>query len=112
MRTGSAAFCTRWCGEHMGASLQDAGAVLAGLSVLVVDADYRTRKVLRSLLLALGCTRVHEARDGGSGLAAVRSIRPDIVLLAWDLPDLDGAAFVRAMRTPSAASIPHTEIVV
>jgi len=111
MLTGSAALCARWCGEHMGASLQDAGAVLAGLSVLVVDADYRTRKDLRALLLALGCTRVHDARDGAGGLAAVGSIRPDIVLLAWDLPDLDGAAFVRAVRAP-AAPVPAAEIVV
>jgi two-component system, chemotaxis family, chemotaxis protein CheY len=96
----------------MGASLQDAGAVLAGLSVLVVDADYRTRKLLRSLLVALGCTRVHDARDGAGGLATIRSIRPDIVLLAWNLPDLDGGAFVRAMRAPDAGAFAGMEVVV
>src|SRR5262245_2034313 len=110
MRTGSAAFCTRWCGEHMRAALQ--GGVLMGLAVLVVDSDYRTRKDLRALLLALGCTRVHDARDGAGGLAAVRSIRPDIVLLDWGLPDIDGAAFVRAVRTSGAASVPAAEILV
>ncbi len=66
---------------------------------------------MRALLLALGCTRIHEASDGASGLAAVRSIRPDIVLLDWNMPDVDGAAFVRALRSPGTVPSPGPAII-
>ena len=75
------------------------GTALADLAVLVVDDEHGSRKLVRSLLLALGCRRIHEACDGAAGLAAIRSLRPDIVLLAWELPGIDGAELVRAMRS-------------
>jgi two-component system, chemotaxis family, chemotaxis protein CheY len=34
------------------------------------------------------------------------------VLLAWNLPDLDGGAFVRAMRAPDAGAFAGMEVVV
>jgi DNA-binding response OmpR family regulator len=54
---------------------------------------------LRALLLGVGCTGIHEAADGSTGLEAVRAVHPDIVLLDWDMPDMDGAHFVRTLRS-------------
>jgi two-component system phosphate regulon response regulator PhoB len=67
--------------------------------VLIVDDEYHARKTIRALLLAMGCSRIHEAGDGGSGLDAVRAIAPDVVLLDWGMPGIDGAEFVRRLRS-------------
>jgi two-component system chemotaxis response regulator CheY len=76
--------------------------------VLVVDDEYHTRKTIRALLLAMGCTRIHEASDGGSGLEAIRAVQPDVVLLDWDMPGIDGAEFVRRLRSDGA--YPHSNV--
>lgn len=59
-------------------------------TVLIIDdhAAYRTQA--RSLLAADGFDVVGEAVDGTSGLEAVRSLRPDVVLLDIGLPDIEG----------------------
>jgi two-component system nitrate/nitrite response regulator NarL len=61
-------------------------------SVLIVDdhADFRT--FARTLLQADGFDVVGEAADGESALAAARSLKPRLVLLDVQLPDLDGFA--------------------
>jgi two-component system, chemotaxis family, chemotaxis protein CheY len=73
--------------------------LLGRTKVLVVDDEYHTRKTIRALLLAMGCTRIHEASDGGSGLEAIRAVQPDVVLLDWEMPGIDGAEFVRRLRS-------------
>src|SRR5262249_47979181 len=44
-----------------------------------------------------------EARDGESGLDAIRTFGPDVVLLDWEAPGVGGAAFVKRLR----ADCPH-----
>jgi DNA-binding response OmpR family regulator len=46
----------------------------------------------------LGCSRIHEATDGESGLEAIHTLAPDLVLLDWELPGMGGACFVRRLR--------------
>ena len=82
----------------MNASAQIREIGIDRIKVLVVDDEYTTRKVIHALLLAMGCTKIFEARDGESGLAAVRAVRPDLVLLECDMPGIDGAEFVRRLR--------------
>ena len=45
-------------------------------TVLVIDDDYYMRKVIRSLLLAVGIKDVHEAANGVAGLEAIRRSFP------------------------------------
>jgi CheY-like chemotaxis protein len=47
------------------------------------------------------------ARDGISGLEAVRTHRPDVVVLDVDLPELDGYAVCRTIKSdPTLVHIP------
>jgi len=39
-------------------------AMMEQIKVLIVDDEYYTRKVIRTLLLGMGCTKIHEANDG------------------------------------------------
>jgi CheY-like chemotaxis protein len=88
----------------LGVSQAENDGVISRSKVLIVDDEYHTRKTIRALLRAMGCTRIHEAPDGGGGLEAVRAVLPDVVLLDWDLPDIGGAEFVRRLRADVAAA--------
>jgi DNA-binding response OmpR family regulator len=74
--------------------------------VLLVEDDRDLRSSLLEILQAIG----YEARaagDGPSGLALLRSWRPDAVLLDLLLPGLDGREFLAAqLAAPDLAGIP------
>jgi CheY-like chemotaxis protein len=59
-------------------------------TVLVVDDHPSFRRFARRLLEAAGFAVVEEAEDGATALAAVRELRPDVVLLDLLLPDTTG----------------------
>ena len=86
-------------------------AMMEQIKVLIVDDEYYTRKVIRTLLLAMGCTKIHEANDGASGLDAIHAIDPDVVLLDWEMPRIDGPEFVRRVRSPGTFPLPNVPII-
>jgi DNA-binding NarL/FixJ family response regulator len=61
-------------------------------TVLIVDDHSAFRSAARALLEDAGFQVVGEAEDGESAIAAARELRPDIVLLDIQLPDVDGFA--------------------
>lgn len=63
-------------------------------SVLIVDDHEDFRRAARTLLQAAGFRVVGEAADGTAAIAMARGLRPDVVLLDIQLPDLDGFAVV------------------
>lgn len=64
---------------------------------LVVDDSRVVRKAARRVLEGFGCA-VREAEDGARALDAVRQAMPDMVLLDWHMPVLDGLGFLHAVR--------------
>lgn len=79
--------------------------------VLVIDDEPYMRKVIRSLLLASGLKDVHDAPNGGQGLDAICSIAPDVVILDWEMPDINGAEFMRLVRSPETFPYPGVPII-
>lgn len=73
-------------------------------TVLIVDDHPNFRASVRRLLLDAGYDVVGEAPDGASALVAARELRPAIVLLDVQLPDLDG--FEVALRLTDDADPP------
>jgi DNA-binding response OmpR family regulator len=74
--------------------------------VLVVDDDADLRRFVRTLLENAGFT-VAELSDGRAALAETIRLRPDLVLIDWVMPGLDGcAATAQLKRDPQTAHIP------
>jgi len=84
---------------------------LSTTKVLVVDDDPYMRKVVRAMLMSLGVKTIIEAADGITGLDTIREHSPDIVLLDWEMPMLDGPAFVSLVRTPGEFPAPDVPII-
>lgn len=75
------------------------------LTVLVVDDHPSFRRFARRLLEAAGFTVVDEAGDGRSALAAVRTLRPDVVLLDVLLPDTTGTELADLLVSEPSAPL-------
>ncbi len=66
-------------------------------SILIVDDHAGFRSWARALLEMQGYAVVGEAEDGGSAIAAARSLRPEVTLLDIRLPDIDGFEVTRQL---------------
>jgi len=69
-----------------------------GGTVLIVDDHAGFRAAARALLEAAGFDVVGEAVDGTSALVEAERLRPEIVLIDVQLPDLDGFAVAERLR--------------
>jgi two-component system chemotaxis response regulator CheY len=95
----------------MAFSKNEIEALVRSLGVLVIDNSQFMRKIVRNLLLNVGVKEIYEASDGIAGLEAIRTILPDIVVLDWDLPLLNGAELVRIVRSPGLFPIPDVPVI-
>lgn len=75
------------------------------MTILVVDDHPSFRSIASAVLAADGFQVVGEAGDGGAALAAIASLRPEVVLLDVQLPDMDG--FEVARRALCAIEAPR-----
>jgi DNA-binding NarL/FixJ family response regulator len=66
-------------------------------TVLVVDDHPSFRATARALLEAEGYEVIGEAADGTSAIAEAKRLRPDVMLLDVQLPDMDGFAVAEAL---------------
>src|ERR1700736_1590255 len=81
------------------------------VEVLIVDDNQFMRKVVRNLLVNLGVKTIYEAGAGIAGLEAIRMFAPDIVILDWEMPLLNGAELVRIVRSPGVFPVPDVPII-
>ncbi len=72
---------------------------------LVVDDSRVIRKVARRILEDLGF-EVAEAADGVEAMAWCGAVMPDVVLLDWRMPNMDGIEFVRRLRAAPGGDQP------
>ena len=71
-------------------------------TLLIVDDHAGFRALARRLLGSGGFEVVGEAADGRAAVTAARELRPDVVLLDIQLPDIDGFEVLARLRDGSA----------
>lgn len=74
-------------------------------TILIVDDHPGFRRAARALLDAEGFEVVGEAGDGRSALGEVDRLRPGVVLLDVQLPDLDGFAVADLIAAAAEAPL-------
>ena len=77
--------------------------------VLVVDDDPVVADLVAFRLQRLGLEVTVES-DGESGLAAARRLRPDLVVLDWLMPRMDGLEVCRTLRADADPALARTPV--
>ncbi|MCC7388706.1 MAG: response regulator [Phycisphaerales bacterium] len=74
------------------------------MRVMLVDDSKTIRRIQRSILEQLGYTEIEEACDGQDALSRVAAFQPNLILLDWNMPNMDGITFLKAFRQKDAAT--------
>lgn len=85
---------------------------LAQLTIMIVDDNHFMRRIIKTILMALRCHHMPEAGHGGEALDIMRSgVTPDIVITNWNMPEVNGIAFVHELRRGEASPNPFVPII-
>jgi len=76
--------------------------------ILIADDHSLFRDGLRSLLMAEGHEVVGEAKNGREAVSLTREIKPDLVLMDLQMPEVDGLAATRLI----SAEMPDVKVVI
>jgi two-component system, chemotaxis family, chemotaxis protein CheY len=90
---------------------QQAEYLIQQLRVLVVEDNPFMRTLVRNMLGSIGVKKVFEAPDGIAGLEMIRSVTPDVMILDWEMPLLNGPELVRIVRSPGVFPRPNLPII-
>ncbi len=69
-----------------------------GLKILLVEDSKTIRSIQKNVLEQLGHTEVMEANDGVEALARIAESRPELAIVDWNMPNMDGITLVRKIR--------------
>ncbi len=73
-------------------------------SILLIEDSRELAEVVRRELVSAGYT-VDHAEDGEAGLATFRQSPPDLIILDWMLPGMDGLQVLREIQSCSAVPV-------
>lgn len=74
--------------------------------VLVVDDSFVMRALIKSLVDAdMRLEVVGEAANGKIALEQVKALKPDVILLDIEMPEMDGLEFLKRVKLLSAAKV-------
>ena len=68
------------------------------MKALLVEQSKTMRSIQRSVLTQLEYDQIEEAFDGEDALRRLQDFSPDLVLVAWNMPNMNGLDFVREFR--------------
>jgi len=69
------------------------------MKILLIDDSKTARAIQRAVLMQLGFTDIEEACDGQDAIARLTVYEPDLILVDWSMPVMDGLEFVREFRS-------------
>ena len=73
------------------------------MKIMLVDDSRTIRNIQKNVLKQLGHTDIVEAADGVEALARYAEQVPDLMLIDWNMPNMDGLTLVRKIREQDKA---------
>ncbi len=74
------------------------------MKILLVDDSKTMRNIQKSVLTQLGYSQIEEAQDGQDALSKVGAFQPDLILVDWNMPTMDGLTFLKTFRQSNKAT--------
>jgi two-component system chemotaxis response regulator CheY len=74
------------------------------MRIMLIDDSRTMRNIQKAVLAQLGHTEVLEACDGQDALSKVNAFRPELLLVDWNMPNMDGLTFVKTYRQTNKAT--------
>ena len=68
------------------------------MRIMLIDDSKTMRNIQKSVLSQLGNHQIEEACDGQDALSKVGAFKPELLLVDWNMPNMDGLSFVKAFR--------------
>ncbi|MCH7814047.1 MAG: response regulator [Planctomycetes bacterium] len=68
------------------------------MKILLVDDSRTIRNIQKNTLASMDYTDILEAADGVEALAVLNEQRPDLMLVDWNMPNMDGITLIRKVR--------------
>ncbi len=68
------------------------------MKILLVDDSRTIRNIQKNVLAEIGYTDVIEAGDGVEALSRIAAEKPELMLVDWNMPNMDGITMVRKVR--------------
>lgn len=75
------------------------------MKVLIVDDSRTMRNIQKGVLKKLGYTDIIEAVDGVDALSKAQANTPDLILLDWNMPNMDGLTFLKTFRKNNGSTV-------
>ena len=72
------------------------------MRILIVDQSSTMRRIIINTLNKLGYKECHEAGNGREGIERLASTPVDMVITDWNMPEMSGIDFIRAVRANDA----------
>ena len=69
---------------------------------LIVDDSSTMRRIIINTLNKLGYKEFHEAGNGREGMERLATTPVDMIITDWNMPEMSGIDFVRAVRAAAA----------
>jgi len=73
------------------------------MKILLVDDSRTIRNIQKNTLKTLGHTDVTEAADGLEALTCLAKETPDLMLVDWNMPNMDGITLIKKVRETDKA---------
>lgn len=74
------------------------------MKVLLIDDSKTMRNIQKGILMKLGFDNLEEACDGLDALGKVEAFGPELLLVDWNMPNMDGLTFVKKYRAQGGSS--------
>ncbi len=84
---------------------------LSSVRVLVCDDNQFMCTILRGMLTTFGFKNIYEANNGAAAYEIFLTKSPDLAIIDWEMPEMNGLQLAKKMRTQEASNNIYVPII-